>query len=135
MVRLHAQQVGHQRDDERLRDGLAIADRQRSVGIGVAAQSVGHEFVPRYVAHDFEYLGCKRLSAERGSCPLRVGRDRRHHAGALGSEIILGRRGRQTSGSQERQKNAESEQQSEVRAALDRPARRSAAHVTRCLVL
>jgi hypothetical protein len=62
MVRLHAQQVGHQRDDERLRDGLAIADRQRSVGIGVAAQSVGHEFVPRYVAHDFEYLGCKKLS-------------------------------------------------------------------------
>ena len=108
MVRPHAHEVGHQRDDERLRDGLTMADRQRSVGIGVAAQSVGHEFVPRYIAHDFEYLRCNRISAERDTRLLRVGLDRRHHAGARGGEIRLGRRDQGASGHQECHENAKS---------------------------
>jgi hypothetical protein len=37
-----------------------------------------------------------------------MGLDRRHHAGALGSEIRWGRRGQQTSSNQERQENAKS---------------------------
>ena len=109
IARPHAQQVGHQSDDERLRNGLTIADRQWSVSICVAAHSIGHELVPRYIAHDFEYLRCDRVSAERDTRLLRVGLDRRHHAGALGGEIRLGRRRQRTSGNQERQENAKSE--------------------------
>jgi hypothetical protein len=65
--------------------------------------------VPRYIAHDFQYLRCDKVPAERDTRLLRVGLYRRHHAGALGGEIPLGRRGQRTSGNQERQENANSE--------------------------
>src|SRR5262245_45707522 len=104
----YAQQVGHQSDDERLRNGLTIADRQWSISICVAAHSIGHELVPRYIAHDFEYLRCDRVSAERDTRLLRVGLYRRHHAGALSGEISLRRRSQQTSGNQKRQDNDKS---------------------------
>ena len=64
------------------------------------------DFVPRYIAHDFEYLRCDRVSTERHARLLRVGLNRRHHAGALGSKIRLGRRGQRTSGKQQRQEGA-----------------------------
>src|SRR5262249_10550101 len=34
IVRLQVQQLGHQRNDKRLRDGLSVTDRQRTVLIG-----------------------------------------------------------------------------------------------------
>src|SRR5262249_824864 len=37
IVRPNASKVGHESDDERLRNGLTIADRQRPIGVGVAA--------------------------------------------------------------------------------------------------
>jgi hypothetical protein len=37
IVRPDANQVGHESDDERLRNGLTIADWQRPIGVGVAA--------------------------------------------------------------------------------------------------
>src|SRR5262245_36135938 len=109
IARADAQQVGHQSDDERLRNGLTVADRQWLVSICVAAHSIGHELVPRYIAHDFQYLRCNKVPAERDTRLLRVGLYRRHHAGALSAEIRLRRRGQQTSGNQKRQDNAKSE--------------------------
>ena len=46
----HVEQIGHQRVDIRLRDGLAAADRQRRIDIGEAAQLDRHEFVARHPA-------------------------------------------------------------------------------------
>src|SRR5262245_43150171 len=109
IARPHAQQVGHQSDDERLRNGLTIADRQWSVSICVATHSLGHKLVPRYIAHDFQYLSCDKVSVERNTRLLRVGLDRRHHAGALGDGVPLARRAHRTSSNQERQENANSE--------------------------
>ena len=65
--------------------------------------------MPRHIAHDLEDLRCDGVAAERDTRLLRVGLDRRHHAGALGGEIRLGRRRQRTSGNQERQENAKSE--------------------------
>src|SRR5713101_2710143 len=43
VVRPDPEEVGHQRDDEWLRNGLAVSDGQRPVGIGVLPYAVRHE--------------------------------------------------------------------------------------------
>ncbi len=55
VIGLDVEQLGHQRDDEGLRDGLAVADRQRLIQVGEHPQLVRHEFVARHTrdgAHD-----------------------------------------------------------------------------------
>src|SRR5205807_9638788 len=42
VARLQLEQIGHQRYDEGLRDGLAVADRQRRVEIGIGLQLQRH---------------------------------------------------------------------------------------------
>ena len=48
---------GHECHDVRLRDGLAVTDRQRVVGVGLAAQTQREKFVPRHGAHGMERGG------------------------------------------------------------------------------
>ena len=45
---LELEQLGHARDDERLGDRLPAADAERGVVVGVRAQVVGHERLPRH---------------------------------------------------------------------------------------
>ena len=51
VLRRGAEQVGHQRHDEGLRDGLAVADRQRAVLVGAGGLLGGDEGVARHAAH------------------------------------------------------------------------------------
>src|SRR5262249_45161816 len=55
MVRPDLQEVGHQGDDEWLRDGLAVTDRQRTIGISLVPHSFRHELMPRHKPHGLEY--------------------------------------------------------------------------------
>src|ERR1700732_33425 len=48
---LGAEEVGHERDYEGLRDRLIEADRQRRVLVSERGQEGGHEAVPRDLAH------------------------------------------------------------------------------------
>jgi hypothetical protein len=48
---LGAEELGHERDDEGLRDRLIEADRQRRVLVSERGQEEGHEAVPRNLAH------------------------------------------------------------------------------------
>ena len=45
---------GHRRDDEWRRDGLAVANREGHVEVGVFAFADGDEFVPGRFAHGFD---------------------------------------------------------------------------------
>src|SRR5262249_59101698 len=51
VMRLGAEEVGHERDYEGLRDRLIEADRQRRVLVNQRGQEGGHEAVPRDLAH------------------------------------------------------------------------------------
>ena len=46
-----AELLAHDRDDVGLRDRLALADRQRVVGVGFGAKGSGHEQMPRHLGH------------------------------------------------------------------------------------
>jgi len=50
-MRLGAEEIGHERDYEGLRDRLIEADRQRRVLVSERGQQGGHEAVPRDLAH------------------------------------------------------------------------------------
>ena len=50
------EQFGHQRDDVRLADRLAVADRQRLIVVGLASQVRFHKLVPRHPAHGLEFV-------------------------------------------------------------------------------
>jgi hypothetical protein len=45
------QQLRHERDDKRLRDRLAMADRERSVFVSFGPVLEGHELVSRHLGH------------------------------------------------------------------------------------
>ena len=77
------EQIGHQRHDVRLRDGLPFADRQRPVAVGGALLLAGHEFVTRHRAH-----GRQHALVEHG--PSRVRGDTRHHLDLLDHLVALG---------------------------------------------
>ena len=49
------EQFGHQRDDVRLADRLAVADRQRLIVVGLPSQVRFHKLVPRHPAHGLEH--------------------------------------------------------------------------------
>jgi hypothetical protein len=51
VVGLGRRQFGHQRNDERLRNGLTAADVERPVGIGRGARTAGNELVPLHLSH------------------------------------------------------------------------------------
>ena len=53
--RLRVERFGHERDNERRRDRLLIADRQSHILIGQLARLTRHEFVSRRVAHRFNH--------------------------------------------------------------------------------
>ena len=55
IITFRPQQVGHQGDQRRLRDRLVMADGQRPVLIGIAAQGRGHELMPRHGTHGCHY--------------------------------------------------------------------------------
>jgi hypothetical protein len=62
-----AEHVGHQRHDEGLGDGLAVADGQRPVLVGVGGQLGRHEGVPRHAAHRLEHARVDRGPAQGAS--------------------------------------------------------------------
>ena len=47
-TRFDPEQVGHERDDVGLGNGLSVADGQRTVGVSGRPQVVGNELVPRH---------------------------------------------------------------------------------------
>ena len=53
--RIKFEQLGHPRDDERLRDGLIGGYWQRVIAVGAALQCFGHETVARHKAHRIEH--------------------------------------------------------------------------------
>ena len=53
--RLRIDRFGHVGHDERRRNGLAFADRQGHVEIGIAALGDRHELVPRRGAHGLDH--------------------------------------------------------------------------------
>jgi hypothetical protein len=93
--------VGHQRDDERLRDGLAVADRQRPVAVGLVLVPVGHELVASHLVHDREHPGIDVIAPDRIGRAPRMRLDRLDHACALlGVRLVLGGDGDGSEGSQ-----------------------------------
>jgi hypothetical protein len=54
-----AKRVGHVGDDERLRDRLTVADRQRTISIRKRPHGFWHEQVPWHVAHHIEDTGIR----------------------------------------------------------------------------
>ena len=59
--------MGHQRDQERRGDVLIGAHRQRVVAVGIGAQRLRHEGVPRHLAHDLEHARVELLDAGLGA--------------------------------------------------------------------
>ena len=85
----HIEQVGHDGNDEGLRDRLAEADRHRRVGVGVRPQFQRNEFVARYPAHDIHDPRAQRSLAQTGTCKNGPGRDLREHALAQLREFVV----------------------------------------------
>ena len=54
-MRLRLNQAGHQGHDVGLRNGLAVADRQRTVGVSAIAKFVGYKFIARRLPQRFRY--------------------------------------------------------------------------------
>ncbi len=79
VARPQLEQIGHERDDEGLRDGLAVADRQRRVEIRVGLQFQRHELVARDLAHHLDHPGGKRGLAELSRKENRIGHDLGDH--------------------------------------------------------
>ena len=52
---VEAEEGADRRHDERLRDRLALAYRERAVVVGVAAEALRHEELPRHAAHRVEH--------------------------------------------------------------------------------
>jgi ribonucleoside-diphosphate reductase alpha chain len=74
------EQVGHQRDDERLRYGLSLADRQRPVEVGVRRQCRRHEAMAFDLAH-------RRHDLRRKCRTPRPGDSARGIGGQLGNQL------------------------------------------------
>ena len=55
VVRAERGELGHECDDERLGDGLPVADRQRPVVVGGVVELGRHEAVPRHDPHRVEH--------------------------------------------------------------------------------
>jgi hypothetical protein len=49
------QELRHERDDRRARDGLAVADGKRRVLVGARSDALVHEGVPRNLGHRAEH--------------------------------------------------------------------------------
>ncbi|MCY1241916.1 hypothetical protein D9M72_548440 [compost metagenome] len=90
IARLCHQQVSHQAHDVGLRDGLAVADGQRAVVIGVRLLRIGDEFVPRHLAHHRHHAPVQRVPAAGCAGSGRDGGNLLHHVGALGCACVLG---------------------------------------------
>ena len=76
LVRLGSKEIGHQSDDEGLRDGLIEADRQRHVLVGIRRNRGWHEEMPRHPPHRCHHPLIERRLAEFFAC--KVGMDRNH---------------------------------------------------------
>ena len=73
------ERLGHHPDDQRLRDGLPVADRECPIGVGVAADLLGDELVPWHRSHRRQHA---RVAHDLG--------DARNHARApLGERRLL----------------------------------------------
>lgn len=59
------QQLRHQRDDEGLQDGLAVADGQGPVGVGQPAPLGRHEFMARHLAQHRRHGGVEARRGQR----------------------------------------------------------------------
>jgi hypothetical protein len=77
---LQIEQIGHHCDDERLRDRLAEADRQRRVFVGVALHLQRHELVARHLGQGLHDARVQRRLAQLRTRINRLRRDEREHA-------------------------------------------------------
>ena len=66
--------MGHDRDDQRLRDGLAMPDRQRAVVIGPRRQIRRHELLARHLGQRLQHPWIEPTlavaGAEQGDLPF-----------------------------------------------------------------
>ncbi len=51
IIRREIEQICHERNNERLRDGFFESDRKRNIGVGIGLQLDRHEFVSRHLVH------------------------------------------------------------------------------------
>jgi hypothetical protein len=78
---LRTRKLRHQRDDVRLRDRLAVADRQRPVVVGVLRLVGIDEQMTRHAAHRIEHPPVVDVAARK--LPL-------HHPRALRGAVVIG---------------------------------------------
>src|SRR5262245_53579912 len=82
------EQVGHQRDNERLRDRLVEADRKRDVGVGIDLQLDRHELVSRHPGHGRHHTFVERGPADHAAHVQRAGGNLRQHVSTQEVEIV-----------------------------------------------
>src|SRR5690606_37700103 len=61
---LELEGLGHHRDDDRLRDRLPAADRERTVLVRAGSELLGDEAMPRHLANRFEHARSLDLAGE-----------------------------------------------------------------------
>ena len=88
VIGLDIEQVGHQRDDKRLRDRLLEADRKRRIGVGMRLKLDGHKGVTRHLIHDLHYPPGKGRFADPRAHIDGLDGDLRDHGSAQGREIV-----------------------------------------------
>ena len=85
VVGLRLQQIGHQRDDIGLRDGLAVADGERPVQVAEVLQIGRHEEVTRHPPHRLHHPGVQlRLADPLGGLLSGLGNGTHHGRARLG---------------------------------------------------
>src|SRR5262249_35269241 len=75
----NSQQVGHQGNDVRLGDGLAVADWQWPIGIGQPPLGSRYEGMPRYAAHGLKHAVIERRRYRAAAVLARDHLDRANH--------------------------------------------------------
>ena len=89
VCRLRGEEVGHHRHDERLRDRLVEADRQRRVVVGQGGQRRRHEAVAWDMRHGAQHPRIEHRLAEFFLGQLGVDRDDLDHVPAQDREVRL----------------------------------------------
>ena len=90
VVRFRARQIGHQRHDVGLRDGLPVADRQAAGSVGISNLVGGNELVAGHPRHDGHHPLIEGRLADLGAGFANECGDVLHHSSALGREVLGG---------------------------------------------
>src|SRR5262245_42098248 len=88
IVFAEVQQIGHQRDNERLRDRLLEPDRKRNVGVGIRLKFDRYELMPRHLAYRTHHALIESRLAEHAADVKYAGGDFHQHLLAQDIEIF-----------------------------------------------